>query len=252
MENVDKSARKKIKFGDLTFQEIRERARSGCLAILPTGCTEQQGPHLPVDFDTWLAETVCLAAAGYAAQKYSLDVLVLPAIPYGPTPEHRNYGNGYIDIPQDLHEGFVGAVLNSLADQGFRRMIVWRGCGQHDLGRVVESFNQDRYGKAIAFLPELPYAEIMANAAPHIAGGHADSFATSLALYLRPESVRTQLIPAPVKIPVDWGDPELDFSRYSSNGVIGDATQASRKLGEKLWGLIVGEVASVFREIAAN
>ena len=31
---------------------------AGCLAILPTGCREQQGPHLPVDFDTWFAEFI--------------------------------------------------------------------------------------------------------------------------------------------------------------------------------------------------
>jgi len=35
-----------MRFGDLTYLEIRERAEEGCLAIVPTGCTEQQGPHL--------------------------------------------------------------------------------------------------------------------------------------------------------------------------------------------------------------
>ena len=51
------------RFGDLTSREIRERARFGGLAVIPTGCTEQQGPHLPVDCQTWFAETLMLAAA---------------------------------------------------------------------------------------------------------------------------------------------------------------------------------------------
>ena len=83
-----------MKFGDLTYPQIRDYAASGCLVVVPTGCTEQQGPHLPVDTDTWFAETVCLAAADQARASYTLDVLVLPALPFGPTPEHRGFGSG--------------------------------------------------------------------------------------------------------------------------------------------------------------
>ena len=43
--------------------EIRSLIDAGCLAILPTGCTEQQGPHLPVDFDTWFAEFIQLSVS---------------------------------------------------------------------------------------------------------------------------------------------------------------------------------------------
>ena len=67
-----------MRYGDLTYLEIRERASAGWLAIVPTGCTEQQGPHLPVDFDTWLAETICLAGAQRAAEQYDVQALVLP------------------------------------------------------------------------------------------------------------------------------------------------------------------------------
>jgi creatinine amidohydrolase len=130
-----------MRFGTLTFQEIRERADEGWLAIVPTGCTEQQGPHLTVDFDTWLAEELCLAAAQRGAAKYGVKALVLPVWPFGSTPEHRNYSSGYIDIPQELHAGVVAAVLDSLIEQGFQRLVVWRGCGGHRLGQVVERFN---------------------------------------------------------------------------------------------------------------
>ena len=52
-----------MKYGDLTYEEIRDRAHQRYLAIVPMGCTEQQGPHLPVDFDTWFADQVCCAAS---------------------------------------------------------------------------------------------------------------------------------------------------------------------------------------------
>ena len=238
-------------YGDLTYQEIHERAQQGWLAIVPTGCTEQQGPHLPVDFDTWFVEQVTLAASEKAERDLGVHSLVLPAMPFGPTAEHRNYGSGYIHIPQEQHEALVFAILESLAEQGFRRIVVWRGCGQHELRGTVAQFNNEYKRKAKAYLPGHPYHDIWCRIGdPSNPGGHADAFTTSIAFYLRPEAVRTDKIVNPKSGEVDWGGPDLDFSRYSSTGVIGDPTQASAELGKNLWEAVVAEVAVIFNSIA--
>jgi creatinine amidohydrolase len=243
--------RESTRFGDFTFQEIQRRADEGWLAVVPTGCTEQQGPHLPVDFDTWFVESVCLAGARRGRERYELKALILPAMPFGPTREHRGYGSGYIHLPQAVHEAVVSSILESLAEQGFRRMVVWRGCGGHDLTGVVGRFNGRHEGEPRAFQPELPYDEVWCRIAdPSIPGGHADSFATSIALYLRPGSVCVERIPEPEGKPVDWDDPELDFARYSPTGVMGDATHASAELGARLWDAVLDEVASILWRIA--
>jgi creatinine amidohydrolase len=52
-----------------------------------------------------------------------------------------------------------------------------------------------------------------------------------LALHLRPEAVRRERIADPHNDRVDWDDPDLDFGRYSSTGVIGRPTVASAALG---------------------
>jgi creatinine amidohydrolase len=85
---------------------------------------------------------------------------------------------------------------------------------------------------------------------PSIPGGHADSFSTSISLYLRPESVRKELIANPKQREVNWSDPKLDFSRYSPTGVIGNPTHSSAELGKKLWEESISEVASIFVTIA--
>lgn len=237
-------------FGQLTYHEIRDRAAASWAVIIPTGCTEQQGPHLPVDFDTWFVETVSTAAAKYAYEHWGIRPLVMPALPFGPTPEHRNYGSGYVDLPEPLHNAILSALLQSLAEQGFRRMIIWRGCGGHKLAEPVAQFNQIQQGKATAHLPDLPYHAIWCRVGdPAVDSGHADSFATSLALYLRPEAVRTELISNPHSRAVDWADPNLDFTHYSSTGVIGDPTQARAELGERLWREVVAAVAHILRQI---
>ena len=240
-----------MRFGDLTYLEIRSRAEDGWIAVVTTGCTEQQGPHLSVDFDTWFAEAVALAASERALAEHGVGSLVLPPMPFGPTPEHRNYGSGYVDLPTELHDALVRATLDSLADGGFERMLVWRGCGGHDLGDTVERFNGENGHGARAFLPSWPYGEIWArHADPSVPAGHADSFTTSMAMYLRPDSVRPALIPAPETEPVDWDTPDLDFSRYSPSGVVGDPTHASAELGERLWHDVVESVALSLKEMA--
>lgn len=238
-------------YGDMTYQEIHEQASQGWLAIVPTGCTEQQGPHLPVNFDTWFVEQVCLAASEKAERDFGVHSLVLPVMPFGPTPEHRNYGSGYIDIPKEQHEELVFAILKSLAEQGFQRIVVWRGCGQHDLRNTVSQFNRRYRRKTRAYLPGHSYHDIWCRIGdPANPGGHADAFATSIALYLRPKAVRIEKISNPHNEEVDWSDPNLDFSRYSTTGVIGNPTQASAELGVKLWEAVVEEVAVVLKAVA--
>ena len=241
-----------MKYGDLTYQEIRDRAHQDWLAIIPTGCTEQQGPHLPVDNDTWFVERVCNAASERAKANYGVQSLVLPAIPFGPTPEHRNYGAGYIDIPVEVHNSLIQSTLESLAGQGFNKIVVWRGCGGHDLREPVKRFNETYNEQSRAFLPGHPYHEVWRRIAdPSVPGGHADSFTTSIMLHLRPEAIRTGRIVDPDHKPVDWEDPDLDFANYSSTGVIGDPTHASAELGAKLWDAVVNEVAETLRSIAS-
>ncbi len=240
-----------MKFGDLTYEEIRDCAAQGWLAIVPTGCTEQSGPHMTVDYDTWSVGQICLAVSEKLEKDYGIHSLVLPVMPFGPTYEHKNYGSGYVDIPKDLHEALVFAILKSLAEQGFRRIVVWRGCGAHDLRETVTQFNKEFRRKSRAYLPGFPYHDIWCRIGdPNNPGGHADAYSTSLALYLRPENVRIDKITNPHSREVDWNDPNLDFSKYSSTGVIGDPTTASAELGKKLWKEVIQEVALIFKSIA--
>lgn len=242
-----------MEFGKLTFEEIREAAGQHFIAIIPTGCTEQQGPHLPVDFDTWFAYELCTHASDQALADYRIPSVVLPALPFGPTPEHRGFGAGFIDLPQSLHENIVCAVLESLFDQGFRRFLVWQGCGQHNLSQAVSKFSSEHTGQVKLWLPDPPFFEVWNRVGnPEIPGGHADSFTTSIAMFLRPEDVRIKKIRPSESDEVDWDNSMLDFSNYSSTGVIGDPSGASVELGEELWDELVSDVALIIKDFDDN
>jgi creatinine amidohydrolase len=241
-----------VRFSDLTFSELAAAARAGAIAAVPAGCTEQQGPHIAVGFDSWFAEEL-LDTAAVRLEGEGITVVVLPALPFGPTPEHRNFGSGYIDLPVEAHDAVMRAILDSLGDQGFGRILVWRGCGGHDLRSVVEEFNDTRQGTATTYLPRHPFHDIWcAVADATVPGGHADSFATSIALFRHPEHVRVDRVPETVSLEPAWDDPALDFARYSTTGVIGDARHASAALGEHLWEASIDAVADVLRGIVNN
>jgi hypothetical protein len=58
--------RRMVQFGELTYREIRQRADEGCLALVPTGCTEQQGPTYPCrSTPGWSRQLLCGRGRGY-------------------------------------------------------------------------------------------------------------------------------------------------------------------------------------------
>ena len=58
------------------------------------------------------------------------------------------------------------------------------------------------------------------------------------------------LISNPHSTPVDWHNPNLDLSRHSATGVIGDPTHASADLGDRLWQASVDRVRSILLDIS--
>jgi|SRR5579875_419853 len=236
-----------MRYGSCTYEEIARLATAGAVALVPLGCTEQQGPHLPVDFDSWFAGELTIEAAERAHAEHGVTVLVLPVIPIGPAPEHRSFGAGFLDLPRPLHDALVTAVLGSLTAQGFQAVVIWRGCGGHDLRQAVTAYSQTRPAVRV-YLPDPPFAEIWAAEGDScVPGGHADSFTTSIMLARRPALVRLDRIPSPSRV-LDWQDPDLDFGAYSDSGVIGDPRHASPELGERLW---EASLAWVSRYLAA-
>src|SRR5260221_13319738 len=82
---------------NLPWPEISELCeRKGSMLLLPLGATEQHGPHLPINTDTLIAESVCW----YASAKTSVPVL--PAITSSLSAAHTSKWSGTF-LPQHAH-----------------------------------------------------------------------------------------------------------------------------------------------------
>lgn len=242
-----------MRYGDLTYLEIGELAQAGWTAIVPTGCTEPQGPHLPTDLDTYWVTQVSEAISNAAAEREGIDSLVVPAFPFGPTPEDRAYGSGFIDLPPRLHEKVVYAILDSLVQQGFRRLVVVTGGEQHRVEAPIARLNATYGPDYRAARLELPLRDIWCRVGDaRVPGGHADSFATSISLYLRPASVRSELIRRPPQGTVDGCEAQAERDRALPLGVVGDPRHASAALGKRLWEAVIEAGVAALKELATG
>jgi len=106
---------------DLNWMQIEDYLSRDDRIVLPIGSTEQHA-YLSLGTDCILAERVCLEAAE------PLGVPVLPVLPYGLTPRFVSYP-GTISLRIESFLGVVTDVLESVAGQGFRRVLIVNGHG---------------------------------------------------------------------------------------------------------------------------
>ena len=85
---------KSVKWGEHPWEEIKQIAESGAVAVAPFGSTEQHGPMLPVDTDIRIAEKVANDGAETAVSRYGIPVLVMPTMPFG-LALHHNRASGW-------------------------------------------------------------------------------------------------------------------------------------------------------------
>jgi creatinine amidohydrolase len=242
-------------WGELTGPEIAARAGADSLVILPLGCTEQHAHHLPVDTDTHQVETLAVVGATKARDRFEVDALVLPALPYGPSSEH--YGlPGTISIPSDVYMAFVRSVLWSVIELSFRRVAIVRGCGGH---WVVPGLLWDLKADAVRAGHDITlylldasagWNEIQQGRWPGSDGGHASVMETALALDSRPNLVRSEAHTAPKVqnfIERHQEGEILLFADVTSSGALGDAAPAIAGSSAGIWDEVTDQFAERLR-----
>ena len=102
----------------LTRDEVRERAASARVAVLPVGATEQHGPHLSTGTDTLLGERIALAAVARTGDG------LLPAFAYGCSLGHTDAWPGTISLHPATMTAVVIEIGRWVHASGFRRLVI--------------------------------------------------------------------------------------------------------------------------------
>jgi creatinine amidohydrolase len=250
------SMQPEYRYNRLTWPEMNEAIAAQKLVILPTGSTEQHGPHLPLDVDLFLCESVCLEVGRRAADW----VLVLPPIAYGLNLHHIDFP-GTIHIEPEMFIAFCLNITKSVAYHGFEKILLVNGHGSN--GPLVDLVAR----KTVLATRSLCFAtsyfaflrEAFAPLHESDVVAHADELETSLYLHLAPERVRMENAVAdndragrfvssdstgnyPVRFNDYWG-------RWTQTGVHGDATKATAEKGRILFEAAVQGLAQAVDEL---
>jgi len=243
------------RYNRLTWEEMNEAVKMNKVVILPTGSTEQHGPHLPLDVDAFLTESICLNVGRRAADK----VMVLPTVSYGLNMHHIDFP-GTIHIEPEVFISFCLNITKSVAYHGFNKILIVNGHGSNaplvDIVARKTVLATDSICSAVNYFAlgvdafnQVKETDVMA---------HADEFETSLYLYLAPDRVKMEKAVAgsdvagvhlssdstpnfPVRFNDYWG-------RWTKTGVHGDPGKATKEKGKLIFEAVVKELVEVVTE----
>src|SRR5262249_56746719 len=106
---------------ELREREVAElRAGGTDTLLIPTGSTEQHGPHGPMGTDVIIPREVCRRVA------LARGALVAPPVAYGLAAGHRGFaGLAYLNAPTYL--ALIEDLIISFAESGFHRLVFVNG-----------------------------------------------------------------------------------------------------------------------------
>lgn len=110
-----------MRISELNWMQVERYLANDDRCVLPLGSTEQHG-YLSLSVDSILAERVAAEAAE------PLGIPVFPVVAYGITPYFRAFP-GSVTLRVETYVQLVRDILGSLAEQGFRRILVVNGHG---------------------------------------------------------------------------------------------------------------------------
>jgi len=169
-----------------SWADIHEMERGDKIILIPLGSTEQEGIHLPIGVDTYVAEAIAQAVAK------ETDCLVGPTLPVG-------YSEWFLEFPGTISlkiETFTQVLreyISSLIHHGFKKFIFVNGHGGNSSAvDVVSKEFIMSHDVQIAMVEIWKIANSLAKDIPKLKENtfkHAGELMTSVMLYLHPDKV---------------------------------------------------------------
>jgi creatinine amidohydrolase len=227
----------------LTWPETQDLLEHGMdMCLLPVGATEQHGPHLPLNTDSFFASATCMYASARTG------VPVLPTISYGCSLGHTDKWPGTISLFPETLIATVREIAGFLRRTRFTRLLMvnshWGNtsslrCALDRLRSDHVSSFQIGLKNSFEMTPS-----IAGQFSDDAADWHANRAETALMMFLDPGQVRPEAIE---------DDPDRTagkvftyvVSQTSKNGVTGRPSRASAEDGRRLF-VEMGEALADF------
>lgn len=185
-----------MELAKLTWPEATGVLGAGTVAIVPIGCTEPHGPHLPLDTDV----TIALAQSRRAAELLiddGVQAVLLPPIAYGVT----NFTTGFagrLTIQPGTLWSLLEDLVQALEQHDVRQVVFSNGHLEPAHVAVLRGVALDHprreKGKAQALFVDVTRRRFAELLGPDFQrGDHAGRYESSLMLAADPDGVRNEL-----------------------------------------------------------
>jgi creatinine amidohydrolase len=228
--------------GEMTNFEVEAFLRQHQTVIVPTGSTEQHGPHGPLLTDVLIPQEVARRVAP------EVGALVAPPINYALSYPHVGF-TGVVHIRVPTFMALVEDLCASLASIGFRRIVFLNGHYDNTYAIAYGCANvRDRLPDGVVAFPINYWDGMSADEAAEFFGPqtglHANRGETSAVLAINPdlvdmESANAEMPPfpevsnaAPVHTAFFFSAPG-SVHRATHSGTWGDARESTPEFGER-------------------
>ena len=251
----------------MTVNELEDYLKVNQTVILPYGVVEQHGHHLPLDTDIRNAEIMGVKIAE------QLGCVVAPTINYCFS---GGMLAGTINIKPNTFANLVGEIIESLALQGFRNIIIIPGHGGSESMfhlkeslRILKWLNPALHEVMILMMPLWDYSPAWCEKF-QAQDYHAAEVETSLIKYWTPEAVREKVVlddPATAEMLRKNPDSFQLLTSFTGDsheiintrqrpevkvGVMGYPERATVELGRKITEEILDNIVPVLRQMTAD
>ena len=243
---------------DLTGPDVDRFLTERSIIVQPLGAVEQHGPHLPLNTDLIVAQSV--AEAAVVAVGEELDAWVLPPLAYTKSNEHA-WSSGTIWLSATTLLAVLNDIGRCIAKTPAKRLVFLNGHGGNStlLGTANREIRLEHGLMTFLAHPGVPVDQGGTSAAhEHGMGVHGGTEETSLMLHLAPHLC--DMSKAERRIPEDLiGNRYVKFggkvsfgwlsNDFFDDGYIGDPTMATAELGKELFEGSVTGFCEALREI---
>ena len=245
--------------GEMTNREVEEFLTTRHTVIIPTGATEQHGPHAPLLTDVLIPQEVARRVAP------QIGAVVAPPINYALSYPHVGF-TGLVHIRIPTFMALVEDLCVAFARIGFKRIIFLNGHYDNTYAIAYACANAaDKYGKDVKAFPVNYWDGLTAEEVGEFSGlkngMHANAAETSAILAINPalvdrERTNTEFPPFP-EFTVNSGPVHTAFfftapgSVYwaTKSGTWGDARGSTAEIGERYLQVGVRSTLAVLENI---
>ena len=246
--------------GEMTNREVEEFLETRHTVIIPTGSTEQHGPHAPLLTDVLIPQEVARRVAP------QIGAVVAPPINYALSYPHVGF-TGLVHIRIPTFMALVEDLCVSFSNAGFKRIIFLNGHYDNTYAIAYACANAaDKLGKDVKAFPLNYWDGLTPEEAGEFSGlkngMHANAAETSAIMAINPalidlERRNTEFPPFPDYTINNTGAVHTAFfftspgSVYwaTKSGTWGDPTKATPEMGERYLQIGVKSTLAVLENI---